>query len=778
MQYQKDTGYPALEKMQRQNADKYKQVIEKLDIDRPLPYIPPEHTWRRTSNGGKPIDKTDMEFCAVDFIRHRCEGLRYDLEDIRLDKLNGDSAGRGQIPKAMEWDINRLCLENAIHVFVESGLAEDAFDIYFCYLEMFIGEYSNSGKLIEQVAEFEQNASSLLMKHRDHYSHSVYVFLIGLAIYDTNPAYRKAFENFYGIKNEHEAAYKFLEFWGLTALFHDTGYPFEIPYEQVKAYFTKSELIGKRNDDKDQGHWPFLAYHNMDWFIKLGRYDVDASLWKDLMPVHEDVPKTINDILAANVAYRLQNHYCGFRKFYEYGLQHPGASYSDYMSHEILDNKPGHPDRFSNFMDHGYWSASILFSQLVNILGEDKIRSNSQMYMDSLTAVLLHNSIYKFCVADYKSGYGWNHRLHAEWHPLAFLLFLCDELQAWDRTAYGQNSRGQVHAMDCDFTFDGQSVKATYVVDESLKDKVGKKIEGDKAFQSDIEKILYINKKDDSGVDPVLTLKCSTIYRKNTKYRKRYLSNSNYIHLFDFALILNERYCHSQQDGQKKEGFINKLEHIKREDMLEHFEGMSLEYKLSNIKQAKGFAKYLDKIGCFYTDSPVDFDMLHEFSKPELDKIGPMENNRWLKEKAYLGWSPNITAGVEDTENPYKKHFNEAKDIDVKVHRILKKQYMQEHSGFATDTDDKVQRILKEQLKEQYMQFREQTRCHKLMVPVTYDDNGTPQFVIGEDTELHYDALSDDDKSLDREPMNVIFHLLNNFDGLRIYRYRDTDKRD
>lgn len=759
---QKDTGYPALEKMQDRNAEVYKDIYKEIGFgkDTKLPNIPPVNEWRRERNdkGGKRISDTDMEYCAVEFIRYLCAGLGYyeesgyDLGKIKLDDTDGESVGKNQIPKAMEWDINRLCLENAIHVFVESGLAEDAFDIYFCYLEMFIGEYSNSGKLIEQVAEFEQNASSLLMKHRDHYCHSVYVFLIGLAIYDKNTTYQQKFREFYdneirasyGRTDEHTAAYAFLEFWGLTSLFHDTGYPFEIPYEQVKAYFTKSELIGDRDSDKDQGHWPFLAYHNVDWFMKLTRYDVDASLWKALMPVPGDAPKTINDILAANVAYRLQDHYSGFMDFYKYILKHPGDSYYDYMSHEILDNKPGHPDRFGNFMDHGYWSASILFSQLVNILGEKKIKSNSQMYMDSLTAVLLHNSIYKFCVADYKSGYGWNHRLHAEWHPLAFLLFLCDELQAWDRTAYGQNSRGQVHAMDCDFIFDGKSVKATYVVDKSLKDKVGKKIEGDKKFNDDIHRILYLDEK-----DSVMNLECDYDFRENDRYRKRNLSDSDYIHLFDFALILNERYCHSQQKkGQSTAGFIKELEHIKRGDMLKNFEGMSLEYKLSNIKQAKGFAKYLDKIGCFYTDSPVDFDMLDKFSDDELDKIGPMENNRWLREKASLGWSPNTINATS-----YTGQSKKAKEALSKVMGILDK--------------------------ETYKKFREQTRCHDLMVPVEYDEEtGNPRLSLGDDTKVHYRHLSKAYKALDREPMNVIFHLLNNFDGLRIYRYSDTEKRD
>ena len=93
--------------------------------------------------------------------------------------------------------------------------------------------------MVELLSEYELNGSSLLMKHRDHYSHSVYVFALGLAIYETNPAYRALFRAFYALETapEAEAAHRFLEYWGLSALFHDIGYPFELPFEQVLSYF-------------------------------------------------------------------------------------------------------------------------------------------------------------------------------------------------------------------------------------------------------------------------------------------------------------------------------------------------------------------------------------------------------------------------------------------------------------------------------------------------------------------------------------------------------------
>ena len=137
-----------------------------------------------------------LEGAALSFIRDCCEELRFNkckatsLNDDEID-FDGTSLKTNQIPFNMEKDIDRLCFENALDRFLKSGRKEDAFDVYFCYLEMFIGKYCDSKKMIEMLAEFEMNASSLLMKHRDHYSHSVYVFVLGLAIYHNNAKFRE-----------------------------------------------------------------------------------------------------------------------------------------------------------------------------------------------------------------------------------------------------------------------------------------------------------------------------------------------------------------------------------------------------------------------------------------------------------------------------------------------------------------------------------------------------------------------------------------------------------
>ena len=100
---------------------------------------------------------TSMEKAALSFIRERCEELRFDRVDG--EKLLGKSIRENQIPFNMEMDIDRLCLENAIHRFLKSGKKEDAFDVYYSYLHMFVGEYERTRRMIELLSDFEMNGS-------------------------------------------------------------------------------------------------------------------------------------------------------------------------------------------------------------------------------------------------------------------------------------------------------------------------------------------------------------------------------------------------------------------------------------------------------------------------------------------------------------------------------------------------------------------------------------------------------------------------------------------
>ena len=401
----------------------------------------------------------------------------------------------------------------------------------------------------------------------------------------------------------------------------------------------------------------------------------------------------------------------------------------------VLREKPTQPNRFNHFMDHAYFSAAVIFKKLFCEL-ECPLE---QEHLDALTGILTHNSLYKFSIACYKDRD--NTPLTVSDHPLAYMLMLCDELQCWDRTAYGRNSRKELHPMDCRFTFEGDAIEAVYLYDEREKGKIEafekaygawkplkpadenseeyrlwkKRRPGLKAyagmytdsekdvcgFQQDIERIVDL-----SAIR--LTVKAETVENKR---RRGYLSDSSFLGLYHFAVVLNERWNSGEWKQACAEGREEQylMDGKNTERFSRNFQTLSLEYQLSNINQAKAFAGYMQELDCFYTDRPVDFELVEKFSGDDLQKIGPMEHRRWLQEHYDMGW----TYGEPDRAQ------------------------------------------------------REQVRQHKDMIP-----GWTGETVPEELARQNYDRLDRAEQDKDTEPMECMLAMLRMFDGLRIYRLK------
>lgn len=153
------------------------------------------------------------------------------------------------------------------------------------------------------------------------------------------------------------------------------------------------------------------------------------------------------------------------------------------------------------------------------------------------------------------------------------------------------------------------------------------------------------------------------------------------------------------------------------------FEQLSLEYQLSNINQAKNFSKYLNAINCFYTDRPVDYEMVLSFSNRQMAVFAPMEHTRWMNEHLSMGWTGgNLYETVELPSELVSQYKNET---------------------------------------EARQALREQLRMHKLVLA------GKP---TAEEIYAHYKALDDKEKEKDYEPFNSMLKLIKKFDGLRIYK--------
>ncbi|MBR0440506.1 MAG: hypothetical protein IJK25_01075, partial [Firmicutes bacterium] len=497
-------------------------------------------------------------------------------------------------------------------------------------------------------------------------------------------------------KEDRAAACCFLEFWGLASLFHDIGYPFELPFEQVLSYY---EVEGRKRG-KDS---LYIAYKNVGSITGLSE---DAS--SRFRELYGRSFKDAEELIAFAVTEKLGKAY-GFTE--------------DYLL-DVIREKPVAPDRGGYFMDHAYFSAVRLYHEIERSIGAEKI---TKKHIDALTAIILHNSLFKFAISFFKSSDP-KPPLKMDLHPLAFLLMLCDELQCWDRTAYGRNSRTELHPMAAEFDLSQGRISAVYYFDEEEQEKIdafnsqyrqweeGGEAGGaprlkaysdmagkEQKFAADIKKIVDLSDMP-LAVSP-------KIRRADRKSKHTYLSASNFLHLYDFAVALNGRYSYM---GNEKNVDTAVLER--------EFEELSLEYQLSNINQAKSFSRYLDALRCFYTDRPVDYDMITSFTPEQIGVFAPMEHERWVREHISMGW---LKGDIYET---------------------------------AAVPEEMIERYGSE--KDARRAFREQLRMHKLAM------DGDPS---EEEIFAHYEALPLAEREKDYEPFNSMLRLIKKFDGLRIY---------
>lgn len=550
------------------------------------------------------------------------------------------------------------------------------------------------------------------MKHRDHYTHSVYVFALGLAIYETNENFRRAFNSFYHFDSDENvkeeagrAAHFFLEYWGMTSLFHDIGYPFELTYEQVISFFEVSdENCGINN--------PFIVYKNMETITDLG-----SRAQRRFEKMYGRRFHTIDELLAWDLARKLGPVY--------------GFSEDDLLG--ILRKIPVQPENFGYYMDHAYFSALWLYHMLTAAMENDtdershrRLQVLQPAHVDALGAILLHNDLYRYSIAP---GEGETHpALSMDMHPLAWLLMLCDELQCWDRTAYGRNTRKELHPMAVEFDFSENRLIARYLYDEKEQEKIdaylwayvswkqsggcGKRPElkaysgmanEEKSFIRKIKEIV-----DTSGI-PLTVVSDTAPVNRGIKHI--YLSNSSFLHMHDFAVALYACHTHRRDADETERAIMEK-----------EFTALSLEYKLSNINLVKSFSRYLNTIHCFYTDRQVDFDMLEAFTPDQIRRFAPMEHERWVREHQAMGW---------------------------------KKSDFYRQTPLPCNADEKSYRIM----------LREQTRCHRMAM----DGELTQERIF-----MNYKTfMSEYEREADYQAFNSILKLMRQFDGLRIYQFAD-----
>jgi len=453
----------------------------------------------------------------------------------------------------------------------------------------------------------------LLEKHRDHYSHSVYVFALGLAFYANDRTYREAFQHFYHLDaNDYET---FLSIWGMTTLFHDIGYPFEIAHDEIKSY--TNSVWGKEEKDV-----PYVAYANLDAFLRLTEEE-QALLEKKIGITEKE--DDINKVLS-------------------FWLEKRNGYPKEKTEAVLFGNRDSR-----KFQDHAYFSTITFFRYLL-------IHANgtfNEKTMDALTAILLHNSFNKFNMDDFTRP------MEMQVHPLSYLLILCDELQDWDRQAYGVKTKVAPQAWNAELEIGDGSATVRYFFDSFVietpitgdpvvkNSRVTKIQEG--TFIPDILQLIHTNG----------TLKAEAAQLKKDKRSYVYASDSSFINLCDFAKSIHASYQENCMEMDTQ--FLD-----------ESFGSLPLEFKLSNIDQAKSYPEKLELINCFFSDKELDYPMVQDFSKDKLEGddegrddlefLSREEHVRWVREKLSRGWTYGISYIDPKTKKENTKERNEKKE--------------------------------------------------------------------------------------------------------------------
>lgn len=356
---------------------------------------------------------------------------------------------RGQKIRAMETHafLNKICvdflnsfqfteragkLDAPIKDFSENMNETTAKEVYNAFLYCF--RLSGLEEILTAMQKFETTSSKLLPSHRDHYIHTVNVFLLGIALYAQNEKIRHAinaslqYTDKYK-RDEEEFVYR----WGMTALFHDVGYPLEIAYKSIREFTTM--LIQPNLICSDGDVCSGIIRKNPKKQIAVLKFpDIGALLYINSLSPHKKFedeyfkkyPELIvlqNDLvvlISDNISKKL------------------GFATTDIIYKRIRELMESSLE--DGLLDHGIYS-SIVFLKWINDAFL-KAKWNPAYYYysiaDAATAIFLHNSYdYLFRVPPFN----WP-PLHIEKQGLTFLLILCDRIQESDRVSYGYSKKG------------------------------------------------------------------------------------------------------------------------------------------------------------------------------------------------------------------------------------------------------------------------------------------------------------------------------------------------
>ena len=546
--------------------------------------------------------------------------------ELREDRDNGHSY--------------KAYISEAVRRFLEDETQENAFGVYRAFFDSYRitleGRSDPFLDLVDVLRNYEATAATLIDKQRDHFIHAVNVFLCGLAIWESNPRFRAAFESAIPEKGFDAALdtrwEEFFFRWGVAALFHDVGYPVEIVGHQINRFI---RMVADADGDE----------------VRV-RAQIRYENFAELNHIREIVPK---------------------RRFTrDYYEAYESCSYVDLLTpldllaHRIhrcfgtdLEQTKAALNRFaddmaaSGFIDHGYYSALIIlkwYGCAVQRAGDDPRRFYWPV-VDSAAAILLHN-YYRNALQ--KPPFSLPPMRAAD-DPIAFLLILCDELQEWNREAHGILTRTFTLADTVNLSLREDYLAATFV---TRRGRLPEKFCAEK--KELLHKVLAVEEIFPLGLDvDAESLDAFAAMRPQLQS----LSPRPLLRDLELlAIAIHARYNEKQL-----------ADHPERPLAYPDFSALPDDLKYSNLRQAQGVYDKLELIGCTLREKGGP-GAIRRFSDEQVELMAEQEHEQWMAERLARGW----TLGERDVTRkrspylvPYADLPEEIKDYDRDAVRNL-----------------------------------------------------------------------------------------------------------
>lgn len=392
------------------------------------------------------------------FVNEYCKFLRR-YGKMSIDKFIEKFFDNLEIYEDMANGTNyKETIYESITLFLDKKTEETAYKVYESFFKAYwIGiqnEVNPFLELTEIMKNFEEYSGKLLEKHRDHYIHTVFVFLLGLSIYAQNSTYRKIFSKYALNKDIYPDSYdtqseEFFYRWGLASLSHDIAYPLEIIVKQANEYIK------------------FVCGYCSPVEEIMG-IDIRLSTSSEFLELPALKPKD-------EYKDKFNEDYRNFKsRFLGDSISLLSYVLSENFSLEFSKVKGNLNDFIKDmndqgFIDHGFFSAIIMLRWYYHLIKETEWHPAYFYFpiLDSSSSILLHNYYKRRLMKNpFKLPL-----MNANQHPIAYLLILCDELQEWGRKGYGKINIKQNMPVNFNLFINESELRIKYIYSEENDNK-------------------------------------------------------------------------------------------------------------------------------------------------------------------------------------------------------------------------------------------------------------------------------------------------------------------